>query len=392
MNGHCEQSGIILHAPVQGTYFDGITSKAWKVQVTVEWSELRLRFQEQFNLGRELCLPVEGIRQVESLSNGRFLLHCGTDTNASLEVDDPQLLRKIDFQPGRKKLRGRLDIWAQNIGWGRLAAVAFLVAAFVAGLYLWALPAVSLFAAGHLPAAAEKKIGDLLINKILGDENIDTAGSETLRSFCRELGFSGTFPLEPVLVRKKIANAFAVPGGHIVVYDSIIGLMGGYETMAALMAHEYAHVELHHTIKMMARSIASYAFVSVLFGDFSGITATLIDNANMLQNLHYQRGMEREADLKGAGMLAARGIDPDGMVKLLEGLQPLGGVPKYLAWASTHPDMEDRIAVTKKHNTAVKWTKGKNDTLKALWTELRNRQKKEISATAATTTTKRRGL
>jgi len=195
-----------------------------------------------------------------------------------------------------------------------------------------------------------------------------------------------------VLVRKKIANAFAVPGGHIVVYDSIIGLMGGYETMAALMAHEYAHVELHHTIKMMARSIASYAFVSVLFGDFSGITATLIDNANMLQNLHYQRGMEREADLKGAGMLAARGIDPDGMVKLLEGLQPLGGVPKYLAWASTHPDMEDRIAVTKKHNTAVKWTKGKNDTLKALWTELRNRQKKEISATAATTTTKRRGL
>jgi len=381
MNGHREQSGITLHVPVQGTYFDGITSKAWKVQVTVEWSEIRLRFEEQFNLGRQLCLPVEGIRLVESLSNGRFLLHCGTDTNASLEVDDPQLLRKIDLQPGRKRLRGRLDIWAQNIGWGRLAVVALLVAASVAGLYLWALPAVSLFAAGHIPAAAEKKIGGLLINKILGNENIDTAGSETLRSFCRELGFTGTFPLEPVLVRKKIANAFAVPGGHIVVYDSIIGLMEGYETMAALIAHEYAHVELHHTIKMMARSIASYAFVSVLFGDFSGITATLIDNANALQNLHYQRGMEREADLKGAGMLAARGLDPGGMVKLLEGLQPLGGLPKYLTWASTHPDMENRIAVTKKHNAAVKWTKSKNDALKALWAELRNRQKRISSTT-----------
>lgn len=378
MSGTSERSGIAPNAPVPGTYFDGVTSKPWMVQVSLDWSELRLRFEEQFTLGRELVIAIADIKRVEALSKERFLLHLRTYQNATLEINDPELLRKIDMQAVSRRIPGRLDIWALNIGWGRLTFVLLLLVASIAGLYLWALPAVSLFAAAHLPASIEKKTGDLLIEKIIDREIVDTAGSETLRAFCRELGFAGTFPLEPVVVKKKVANAFAVPGGHVVVYDSIIALMSGYETMAALLAHEYAHVELHHTIKMMVRGIASYALVSVLFGDFSGLSAMLIDNANKLQNLRYQRGMEREADLKGADLLMSRGIDPNGMVRLLEQLQLQGGLPKAFTWASTHPDMEDRIATTRRYIAKAKWTPGKNDSLKALWAKLQKKQQKKL--------------
>ena len=360
-----------------GIYFDGVTSKPWKVQVLLDWSELKLKFEERFTLGRELVIAIADIKQVEGLSKERFLLHLKNSKNAMLEINDPELLQKIDMQAVSPRIPGRLDIWARNIGWGRLTFVVLLLVASIAGLYLWALPTVSLFAAAHLPASVEKKIGGLLIEKIIDKENVDSAGSETLRAFCRELDFAGTFPLEPVLVKKKVANAFAVPGGHVVVYDSIIALMSGYETLAALLAHEYAHVELHHTIKMMARSVASYALVSVLFGDFSGLSAVLIDNANKLQNLRYQRGMEKEADLKGADLLMSRGIDPNGMVRLLEQLQSQGSLPKAFTWASTHPDMEDRIATAKKHIAKAKWTTRKTDSLKTLWEKLRQKLQDE---------------
>lgn len=378
MSGFSDMSGAAPQAPVPGTYFDGSTSRPWSVQVTIGWSELRLRFDSRFTLGREIVIPLADVKRVEALSKERFLLHLGDDSGASLEVGDPEFLRKIDRQPGRKRIAGRLDIWAMNIGWGRLAAVILAAAASLAGLYLWALPAVSQFAAGHIPAPVEKKLGNLLSAKILDKEKIDTAGSELLVSFCREIGFTGTFPLEPVLVEKKIANAFAVPGGRVVVYDSILGLMAGYEMLAALLAHEYAHVELHHSIKIMARSIASYAFVSVLFGDFSGLTSVLIDNANMLQNLRYQRGMEREADRKGTDLLASRGIDPAGMARLLEKLESQDGVPKALTWASTHPDMEERVAAAKKHGAQLKWTKGKKKSLQALWAKLKKNSRKVL--------------
>jgi predicted Zn-dependent protease len=117
--------------------------------------------------------------------------------------------------------------------------------------------------------------------------------------------------------------------------------------------------------------VASYAIVSLLFGDVSGLSAVLLDNANSLNNLHYQRDMEREADCKGVDFLKSQGIDPQGMVLLLERLKTQGDMPKAFTWLSTHPDIDNRIAYTKEYIARSSYKPRPNDSLNAAWLQVR---------------------
>jgi predicted Zn-dependent protease len=148
--------------------------------------------------------------------------------------------------------------------------------------------------------------------------------------------------------------------------------LNSYEEMAALLAHEYSHVECRHTIKSMVRSTALYGIVSILFGDVSGLSAALIDNAKLLNNLHYGRGMEREADCKGIDLLNSSGINPQGMVRLMEQFKKLDDSSEVFDWFSTHPDTDKRIAYTKEYCSRTKQAQRRNDTLEELWKQLKN--------------------
>ncbi|WP_446914219.1 M48 family metalloprotease, partial [Klebsiella pneumoniae] len=82
-------------------------------------------------------------------------------------------------------------------------------------------------------------------------------------------------------------NAFAVPGGFIVVHDAILDEMEHHEELAGLLGHEIGHVQLRHSTKAIARSLSYYMLLSLLFGDVSGIAAVIVDNASTLNNLEY---------------------------------------------------------------------------------------------------------
>src|SRR5690606_37563596 len=118
--------------------------------------------------------------------------------------------------------------------------------------------------------------------------------------------------------------------------------MRHYEELAALLLHEYAHVERRHTTKTIFRSMGAYMFISLLFGDLSGAGAVVVENANSLNSLQYSRRLEKDADLYGLQLLQERQLDPQGFEWLFNSLKRQYGLQPS-EWLSSHPDLDNRI-------------------------------------------------
>ena len=173
-------------------------------------------------------------------------------------------------------------------------------------------------------------------------------------------------------MKDKIVNAFALPGGKIIVYEGILRTMNDYKELTALLSHEFSHVELRHSTKNIFRSLSSYMLLSVLFGDASGVTAIVIQNANQLKQLGYSRSLEEEADKNGLKLMKARHIDPEGMEGLFRALKKeegdAGDIPEFL---STHPLTNERINYVRKDVAKHNYTTEEDGKLDSLWKEIK---------------------
>ncbi len=157
-----------------------------------------------------------------------------------------------------------------------------------------------------------------------------------------------------VLLEDEGINAFAAPGGLIFVSQGMLRCCKDEDTLAAVLAHEIAHVQLKHGLQAIKTSRLTSAFsiiategakqaggpqLAQLTGIFEesihDVTATLVNSG-------YSRAFEREADAAALVILGRAGYDQRALVALLgEMKQRLN--PQGLDFAKTHPDPADRI-------------------------------------------------
>jgi predicted Zn-dependent protease len=136
----------------------------------------------------------------------------------------------------------------------------------------------------------------------------------------------------------KSVNAYAMPGGFIVVHSGLLALADNADEVAGVLAHEISHVEKRHSLRAMAQSAGLYATVAILFGDLGRIASA---GAELL-SLKFSRDHEREADSNGLGLLVKGGLQPAAMASFFRKMAAQGGgVPAFL---STHPASEERFA------------------------------------------------
>ena len=139
-------------------------------------------------------------------------------------------------------------------------------------------------------------------------------------------------------------NAFALPGGTIVILDELVRRTAADDRLLAVVAHELGHVARHHSTQSLLKAAGVGAVTSLLWGDFSGQAANL---PAVLAMLDYSRDAEREADEDAVRFLHATGRSAKPMFDALCLLAEVGreagttGLPNIL---STHPDIEERIA------------------------------------------------
>lgn len=148
------------------------------------------------------------------------------------------------------------------------------------------------------------------------------------------------------VVDSPVMNAYALPGGFIVVYTGLIRESETPEEVAGVLGHEMAHVTLRHGLERLAGQAGLVIGIQMLFGDASGIVALGVELGQHAAANSYSRDQELEADLEGARMLHESGLDPLSVVPLFEDLKK-HDLPDQLSWLSTHPQIANRIAALK---------------------------------------------
>ncbi|MEX0348345.1 MAG: M48 family metallopeptidase [Paracoccaceae bacterium] len=135
-------------------------------------------------------------------------------------------------------------------------------------------------------------------------------------------------------------NAFALPGGTIVVTDALVHA-ASVDALAGVIGHEMGHVAGDHGLKQVYRSLGGFVLISMLAGDTGPILEDALLQGNLILSLSYSREHELQADTFGATLAQEAGYDPAGLLKFFDSLD----LPTHEGtsdWLSTHPGFEER--------------------------------------------------
>ncbi len=155
-----------------------------------------------------------------------------------------------------------------------------------------------------------------------------------------------------IVVDSKYQNAFALPGGRMVVFSGLLELAENPNAVVAVLAHEFAHVKERHPARLMVSNIGIAALFSVALGDVSGGTV-FAAIGQMALGASYSREMETDADARALKIMNKLQYDMRPIIPLLTELgkkQPNGIFSELM---NTHPGIEDRIAVIKQQSEQV---------------------------------------
>jgi predicted Zn-dependent protease len=152
------------------------------------------------------------------------------------------------------------------------------------------------------------------------------------------------------VIDKDDVNAFALPGGYVFVFKGLVDRVSNDDELAAVIAHEMAHVVARHSIKRLQGSVG-YDILRILMA-FTGAgrgDAGRIDAAFGQLIMSYSREDEALADKMSIKYLKEAGYDPWAIVSLLKKLQEADRVAPIRPYTSyrSHPYVADRIRMVK---------------------------------------------
>ena len=263
------------------------------------------------------------------------------------------------------------DRWMSRGLWILLIVGTALIS-LVLLLYFLLLPWLADQAAIHFPKDQEIALGKELKTQYLSAERIDTAQTRLLNAFAAQLDLGTDFPSDYTVVDADIVNAYALPGGPIVVYSGILRKMESPEELAGLLAHERTHVLRHHSTRSLFRNASGVLLLNLVLGDASAAVNLFAQQGQQLQQLAYSRDLELEADREGLQLLIKNTINPAGMLSLLEKLQLEGAGSAMPEFLSSHPLPEARMEALRKLVDAHP-EKHSNETLDTLWRQIKSR-------------------
>lgn len=245
-------------------------------------------------------------------------------------------LKEEQNKPWHKKDRTRE--WVRN-------SFLFLgIAGILVAVYFLMVPWLAAKAASAVSVQTEEQFGNTVYDQLALSWQEDTAATAVVNDFFREMQVPSDYTIRITVVKSSVVNAFALPGGRIVIFTGLLRQLKTYPELAALLGHEFTHVNNQHATRSVFRKLGSRVFIALLFGRIGSVTSVLASQADNLKSLTYSRKLEREADEKGLLLLKQRNIDPDGFVRMFQRLktsEPADQTPEFLA---SHPDIDKRIA------------------------------------------------
>ncbi|MBI5596400.1 MAG: M48 family metalloprotease [Elusimicrobia bacterium] len=140
-------------------------------------------------------------------------------------------------------------------------------------------------------------------------------------------------------------NILATPYGTLIVHQGLLDLGLSKDETAAIMAHEMAHAAQDHAVTVFVARMAKEQlgeFSESQHGEKSGQIARLKE---LVADLRYGLGQEKEADELAAGMLKEAGLPP---AALVSALKKLGAKARGTAYLRSHPGLALRIGAAQR--------------------------------------------
>lgn len=352
------------------TYFDGKTSHGKQAQASLLHDHILITYMDQ-DQEVNVKWDVKQIHLLDFYDKHKVSLKYGAFPHQYLETTETDFASTLqNTYRGHNFLKSPYSR-LQKSGVKGLLLVFFVAIGLFSLIYFFVIPLVGESFARVMPRETEVSLGDAVFDNMVATEKVMDSSSIYVNRLFKKLKNDNDYDIRIFVVDDPIINAFALPGGRIVVYRGILEKMKSHEELVALLAHEQSHVQYRHTTRSLCRNLSNYIFISVLFGDVSGASAILIENGNHLQNLSYTRSLEEEADMMGLKLMVNNNIDPNGMVHLFERLQKAEGefsIPQFL---SSHPLTSERIAYVKKEIKAHERNYPENQELEQLFWQIK---------------------
>jgi Zn-dependent protease with chaperone function len=303
-------------------YFDGRSARAQPVLLWVDADTLHVEGK-----GVDLRLPVRRVQWPERQRHGERQAHLPEDgllTSPDAAAWDAWVAAS---RIGRDSLTVR---WMQS--WHAALGSLVLTIAVLAGGYVWGLPAAARQVAALLPERLHQQVGDAAMDSFREDwllpSKLPPERQAALRAqFEQAVRRTPAFAAAPAWTlhfhatprHGMGANAFALPGGHIVVTDDLVELLKDRpDVLIGVLGHELGHVQHQHGMRSVVQVGVLSAVAALVFGDIS----TLLTTAPvLLGHAAYSRDFEHEADRDAARLMRANGWDPAGFGVLFERLR-----------------------------------------------------------------------
>ena len=233
-----------------------------------------------------------------------------------------------------------------------IAGIA-LIAALLLGGYFFGLPAVAEEVVRHIPPDTERALGAQALqwldsNKWFAASQLDEPAQFLIRNdfetLHHNLPLTAQYRLEfrhaPIIG----ANAFALPGGTIVITDAMVNAAKSPDEIAAVLAHEIGHVERRHALRHLLQDSAVAVAVTTVTADAASLSVAVAGLPALLAQAKYSREFESEADEFAFVLLKQQGRSPEAFANFMERLaDEKDDKGKGLGFLSTHPLTAERV-------------------------------------------------
>jgi predicted Zn-dependent protease len=336
-------------------FFDGLSSRARRARLNVSGQQVQA-FDAQDGSLLASC-NLAHIQWPERTRHGARMAHWPDGQSMQVAVDQNA---QWDAWVQAHVRSDSLVVRAQQSWRAVLVSMALVVAAVWAG-YTWGLPAAARAVVSFVPHSIDQSLGEQSMRQIDAEWMAPSKLPPETQARLRERFAQGVaqaygkaapeYRLE--FRQSKIGpNAFALPGGTMVMTDELVELVKDEDVVLGVLGHELGHVSQRHGMRQLVQVGLMQAALGVVFGDYGSwlATAPLVVGA-----MGYSRDHEREADQAAITFMHGAGISPKVMVKFFQAVRgeqakrekdgEKSKLPLGIGIIASHPHDQERIAV-----------------------------------------------
>ena len=281
---------------------------------------------------------------------------------------EPLLASLTQVTQSRRRNRRRGWWWWMLVG-GLLAGVACF--------FLFGLGFLTERAVQRIPPEWETQLGKAAVKQVLIQyptvtEPVVMQAVETIQQRLQGALVAPPYEFQIHVVQSEEINAFALPGGQMVVFTGLLEAAETPEEVAGVLAHEFQHVLQRHGLKNLVQSLGIRVLLGALIGDSSALLVLLERSAEKLLTSRFSRQQETEADLEGVALLHRAHLSPEGMISFFERLaEEEGAFRTATAMVASHPLSAQRA--TRIRSAFAALPAQELQPLEIEWTEVRQR-------------------